>query len=173
MIKIVAGDSLKWTEKARDKYPTDTWTYRAVINVGQTTPTVYTGTVNDKGDVDFLVPAADTAAFPAGSATAVLFVESDGERYTLWGVPVEVTPNIAAGGDARPAVKRILDALDAMILGKATDDQKAITIGSKQIVMYGPAELLEWRSYYQVQWERYQAANGIRRKGSRVVVRIR
>lgn len=76
----------------------------------------------------------------------------------LRGFTLQVRSKLQAIKGGASLVKETLAALDAMLAGKATLDQKAYTINNRSLERYSPSELIEWRKYYATLYEREQAA---------------
>jgi hypothetical protein len=111
-----AGDSVAWTEDL-PAYPASAgWVlkYRMLWPTGAAVP-IATSAVGDAHAVS--LTAANTAAWAAGSATLVSWVEKGVERVTFDQASVAILPNLAAAEtfDSRSqAVKGLADAKAAL-----------------------------------------------------------
>ena len=61
---------------------------------------------------------------------------------------------LSAGLDIRGHVKTVLDAIRAVIAGKATKDQSSYSIAGRALARYSWDELVRMEAYYAGQWER-------------------
>lgn len=114
---IQAGDTTTW-QKALPDYPASAgWvlSYRLINSAGAIDITAAAS-----GDDHLItIPAATTAAYPAGTYTWVATVTLAAERYTLGRGTVTVQPDLAAqpaGFDARSTAQKALDDLRAALL---------------------------------------------------------
>jgi hypothetical protein len=55
----------------------------------------------------------------------------------------------------------VLDALEAVIEGKATSDQLSYSIAGRSISKMSPAEILQWRDLYKTEYQREMDAEKI------------
>lgn len=179
--EIIAGDTLTW-EKSLSNYPASagyTLKYR-LINA---TNIIDIATVAS-GDAHLVnVSASTTASYPPGTYTWTSYVEKGSggslERYTIMTGTIIVKPSLAtqaAGYDTRSHVKRVLDALEAMIEGKATRDAQSIRIGDKEISKMSPQELIKWRSYYVRLYQQELAAEKLNKglaTGRKILTRFK
>ena len=97
------------------------------------------------------VAAATTVAYVAGTYDWQAYVTKDPERYQVDSGVMEILPDFAVqtgGYDARSHVKKVLDALEAMIEGKASQDQLSYAIGGRSISKLSPQEVIDWRDAY-------------------------
>lgn len=151
-----AGDNATWTRSLPDYLPADGWTLKyALTNAGA----AITFTATDNGDGSHLVDvvASTTVAWAAGTYVLQGYVEKGTARYTVFEGYVEITPALHAGAvESRSLAKQILDALEAMILGKASRDQASYTIAGRSLQHLSPDELIRWRDHYATLWAREQ-----------------
>mgnify|MGYP001139431803 CR=1 FL=1 len=135
------------------------------------------------GDVfTFTASPAVNGAYAPGDYTAYLFAEQyDGDTLTdrveLASAPVTLLPNVAlaAAHDARSTLRRVLDAIDAALLNRATGDQLdiiQIQSGDKNIVK-DKAALMEWRSKIALEVAREEAAAAGRGRAVNIVASFR
>lgn len=117
---------------------------------------------------DFLVTltAAVTAAYESGTYAwqAYLTKASTGERYMVDSGTVEIAVNFAAltkGHDGRTHVKKVLDALEAKLEGRASKDQEQMVVAGQVVGMMPIARLLEWYTKYKQAYENEQAAEQV------------
>lgn len=147
-----AGDTVKWTKALADYLPDDGWVLKYTLNkIGQKT----TITATDNGDGTHLasVSAATSAAYKAGVYKWQSYVEYNSERYTIATGTIEIKPDLTAAGlDTRSHVKKVLDAIEAVIENRATLDQESYTIGNRSLKRMSLEELLKFRDTYKMQY---------------------
>jgi len=162
LTEIRAGDTATWTKSLSD-YPPASWTLYYALVKDDAQETI---TASDNGDGTHLVEVAPTATDDWGIGTYFLqgYVESaGGARHTVYEGYLEVKAGLhlsgySSGHETRSTVKRTLDALEAVILGKASKDQLNYTIAGRSLSHHSPAELLEWRREYRRLWRDELAA---------------
>jgi hypothetical protein len=174
--EFTRGDTVKWKINLPDYAPQDGWTlkYSFVTSSGQVD---VTGTDNGDGYHLVTIDSTTSQSFSAGDWSWQAYVEKAGERYTVRRGTLVVKEDFASqtsGYDARTHVKKVLDALEATILGKATSDQLSYTIAGRSLSRMSPSELIHWRDIYRAEYEREKRAERIRRGlGHKGVVRVR
>lgn len=163
--KLIAGDTLKFTRELVDYLPADGWalSYALVIAGNQVT---FTGSDNGDGTHLINVAASTTATWEPGTYSWQSYVTKSGERYHIAAGTIEIKRNFAQqayGYDARSHVKITLDALEAVIQGRASKEQKSHTIGDRAIEFMDPGDLIKWRNLYKKEYRREQKAEKLRR----------
>lgn len=154
-IRIAAGDTFTW-KRSFPNYPASGgWTLTYAL-VNSSALIEITASADDD---DFLVSiaAATTAVYTAGTYDWQAYVTKDLKRYQVDSGVMEILPNFAAaesGLDARSHVKKVLDALEAMIEGKASQDQLSYAIGGRSISKLSPQEVIDWRDAYAQMYQR-------------------
>ena len=174
---IYAGDTISWLIALPD-YPANAgWVlkYKAVSASG------YFALVSTAVGADHAVSASktDTAAYTAGTYTLTKYVESATELVTLAELPLTVKPAISgmtAAYDNRTHVKKVLDAIEAVLEGTASSDQLKVKLDDKEIQRFSIEELLKLRStYYNYYQQELQAARlnaGQASGASRLLMRL-
>lgn len=176
---IYAGDTINWLLSLADYPATGGWTlhYNAVSAAGRFE------LIGSASGANHLISAnsASTGTFPPGDYSLTKYVShADGSRVTLAELSLTVKANLAAktvAFDTRGHAKKVLDAIEAVLEGRATTDQEEITINGKSIKRTPIADLLSLRSQYQEYYRQEQAASRIASgqsaaTGSRVLVRF-
>lgn len=162
--EIVSGDTVKWTKSLTDYLPA-TWTLvyslvpQFVDSAGDAiNPTTVTAT--DNGDNTHLatISAATSDGLAAGDYLLVGRVNNGTEYYVVERRNLLVRPDPTdTSFDARSQVKKVLDAIDAVIAGKATKDQEAETTpDGRSIGRYPWPDLLKLRDKYAALYQREQ-----------------
>lgn len=154
---VTAGDTLQWTIALPDYPASDGWTlkYNLVGAAGQ----IAIESTPDSDDHLVSVSPATSAVYTPGRYRAAKYVEKGAdetlERVTLGTLDMVVAPNLAgatAASDTRSHARKVLDALEALIEGRATRSDKSYTIdisGSRRsIESLTVIELLEARDRY-------------------------
>lgn len=155
---LVAGDTLNYTAQVPDYPATAGWTFRVRFvprSTGVGSGVAHTATATASGsDYVVQVAAAVTATWAAGRYGWASWVEKAGERYTLASgqITVQADPaNAAVGADSRTHAERVLDAVEAVIEGRATQAQSEMQLGERALKYIPMAELLAVRDRYR--WE--------------------
>lgn len=157
--KWMAGDTVKWTRSFAD-YPANGGWELAYRLRGTKSYLIDFGVEVTASGADFLVNilASTSVTYAPGDYLLVGCVEKDGERKQVYSKSLTITPNhldvagVTSVYDPRTRAKRTLDAIEAMIEGTATREEKSYTIthGSitQTVEMFDRGELLRLRTYY-------------------------
>lgn len=124
-------------------------------------------------DYRSIVLAATTAAWDAGFYSWAAYVTKAAERYTVaQGETVIVgDPANTNALDGRTHSRKTLDAIEAVIEGRATKDQMAYTIGTRSLQRMPIKDLLLFRAQYRLEVQNEErAASGYR--GGRLLARL-
>lgn len=147
---FTVGESLAW-EKCFADYPAAEWTLTYHFRgPGQG----FDATAAADGDRFVLsVSKNSTDKLSPGVYRFQAFAAKGDERVLVDSGPVEVLASLAGleigeEFDSRSPVKRILDALDALVEGKASRDQLEYTIGDRQLKRYSMTEVMTLREHY-------------------------
>lgn len=145
--KITRGDSTKWTRGFSEYLPTDSWVLTYYFANAANRHSIQ---ATDNGDGSFLVTVAttDTLRFIKGTWIWQAVVTKASERITLDTGQFEVVDGLAtaAGGiDTRTWARRTLDAVEATLEGRASNDHLSVSINGRSISKMSPLELMDWR----------------------------
>lgn len=147
---LQSGDTWSWTDSLSD-YPATTYTLKyALYRYGQAVITI-TATASG-ADYAIDVTAANTKGKAAGEWNWSAYVESTGIRYTVDTGKVTIKADLAAAGstaDLRSYAQKMLDAIEAVMLGRASHAELSLTINGKSIQYLKPSELEGWRNVYR------------------------
>ncbi len=174
---IIKGDTVKWKKSLPDYLPGDGWelTYAFVLEGASSDHQDATAT--DNGDGTHLV-SFSSSDFEVGIYHWQAYVTKAGERYTVANGQLSVKPDFAtltSGYDNRSHVKKVLDAIEAVLENRASEEQNYIMIGSTQITNIPHGELLALRSKYRIEYQRElqatRLANGLS-GGNKIKVRF-
>jgi hypothetical protein len=142
--KLTAGDTWAFTFSHAD-YSAPTWSASIYFENAAAT---FSETATDSGsDHAFSVAAATTADKLAGRYRWSIRVTDGTDSYTVETGWVDVLTDPAAAGthDPRSDARKLLDALNATLLGRATSDQLAMSINGRSISRTPLPELRQWR----------------------------
>jgi len=159
---LVLGDTWVWTRDLTD-YPATTytavWYLENKDGVISVTPSASGSTFSAT------VAAATTATYAAGEYRWRLVVTkiSDSTRTSVESGWVSVLANPAAAGkyDWRSHARRTLDAIEAVIEGRASSDQESMSIAGRSLSRIPIAELLKFRDYYKQEVGSEKAAEAV------------
>jgi hypothetical protein len=165
--RIVCGDTLDFVTTLVG-YPAATWTctYYFVPRAGGSGSAFsVVCTAGTKPDEHRCAAAASTTALwtPAEYSWFVR-VTSGSETYSgdawPWRGECTLLPNPATttNYDSRSHARKVLDAIEAVLEGKAGADVAEYTIGGRSLSKYKPEELLVWRDKYKAEVWREDAA---------------
>jgi hypothetical protein len=175
---FIVGDRLAWkrTDLGTDYAPASyALQYSARL---ESTATEITITAGESGS-DYIVEvaAATTAVYTAGIYhwQAYIVRSSDSERITVDSGTFEVKANRdAAATDPRGHVKKVLDAIEAIIEKRASKDQESYSIQGRSLGRTPIADLILLRDRYRAEYVREQRAERIRNGlGHSGVVKVR
>jgi hypothetical protein len=170
-LEIIVGDTVSWVRRAVIAYSvnddgtpeeteikaSDGWTLKFVA-VGK--PGVFSITaVADTENVDdfiFTVAAATTAAYTLGDYQWQLVATKTTTRYTIALGRVTLLDNIAVRNalyDNRSHAKKVLDAIEAVLEGRASRQDQAYTIAGRSLQLTPIPDLIKLRTLYKREYE--------------------
>lgn len=157
---ITAGDTVAWTVPQKD-FPPGTWTlaYRLTslttsFLVANSEPNI---TIADVGDGTWLVTLtpAFTATLPDDTRLAYYGWVTDGAaEYEIdrGEIFVRFDPRTATSGfEFRSHARIALEAIEAVMEGKATADQLSYSIAGRSLSRYDWSDLQKMRDYYRAE----------------------
>ncbi|MCC7202440.1 MAG: hypothetical protein IT393_07265 [Nitrospirae bacterium] len=178
--EFTAGDTIKWkrTDLSSD-YPASIWTLKYVLRG----PSVQNVTATAEGDnFSITISASASAKWLQGNylweAYATKGSGDSLERYLVDSGTLTIKQNLEAVTgiyDGRSHCKKMLDAIEAIMEGRATKEHESIQIAGRSITLLRPEELIKWRSFYQAEYKRELAAEKIARgeaTGRRILTRF-
>lgn len=145
--RIIAGDTAKWL-KTLAEYPADAgWVLSyELVSAAQR----YTVSSTASGaDHLALVPAAETAGWVPGAYQGRGRVSQSGEVYTVAQWTLQVSPSFGAAVDARSSARRTLDAIEAVLEGRASSATQEYSIAGRSLKYIPIPELLALRDRYR------------------------
>lgn len=165
--ELRAGDTWQWRRDDLADYPASAWslTYHFRNAAGDFD-------VNASADGDSFavnVAKATTGALTAGKYHWYAFVDNGTERYQVDAGELEVLADVAGAGpyDGRKFAQRMLEAIEARLEGRASDDQLDLIAGTAEGLGYtrepGRDGLLAMRSQFALEVKRVNGTGGARR----------
>ena len=163
---IHAGDTLL-LNISQDDYPAPDWTVTFSFRCAGGS-TIDLSASDNGADHLFSVAAATTSAWVPGLYKGVGRA-TDGTSYvTFWKGTLEVLPDLSTqpdNYDTRTHAEKCLDAIEAVLEGKASKDILSTVIAGQSISRLTPQQLMEWRAYYRdevaAEQAKERAANGL------------
>lgn len=146
---ITAGATTAWQLSFADYLATDGWS--ASLKLRGPSPGLDVNATTNDDDFVFTLTAAQTATMGGGVWAYQIWATKSGEAYLAESGQLSVTAALPAKNiavDNRSDARRILDAIDALLLKKATKDQQEYQIADRMLQTYKPTELVEMRRYY-------------------------
>lgn len=148
---FTVGESFSWT-KEFSLYPASEWdlTYH-FRGVGQGFDVDATA---DGDAFELSALSSQTTDCTAGTYSFQAFVTKDDEKILVDQGTIRIHPNLASldaetSFDGRSNAQKILDAIDAMVQGKASLDQQSYVIGNRQLARIPIPDLILLRDKYQ------------------------
>lgn len=164
--QLVAGDRIAWkrTDLGTDYAPSAyALTYSARLESGGATEISITAS---ESGLDYIVEigASTSASFTVGVYhwQAYITRSSDSERITVDSGTWEVLTNRdAATTDPRSHVEKVIDAIEAVIEGRASQDQMGYAIAGRSLSRTPIADLLILRDRYRAELVKIQREEAI------------
>lgn len=169
---VAAGDTIQWSRTLPDYPASAGWTLKYALRG----PAI----VDIVADATQLVtvPASVSSSWVAGDYFILGFVVQGTTRYTVYSGTITINPNLAlavANYDGRSHAKRVLDAIEAVIEGRASRGDQETTIDGTRLVKMTVEQLRGLRSYYRNEYfaevRRENVKNG-KRSGRRILMRF-
>jgi len=172
--EVTAGDTVKWTRTLSD-YPAGTWTLSYTL-VNSASKITITASASGTDHLVSVTPAT-SAAWSAGLYDWQAYVTDGTDRYQVDSGRLTIHANYAGVTtlDDRSHVKKTLDAIEAVIEGRASQSQQSYTINGRSLTRIPLAELYEFRKQYKAEYaaelQAERIANGMG-SGRRVLLRF-
>lgn len=164
---ITAGDKVTWTETLTD-YPATSWSLAVELRSKDRPPVTIAATPSG-ADFSITILPATSALWKSGIYSWQAYVYTGTppnftDKRTIERGTIEILPNLtifSASDDPRSHVKKVLDALEAVIEGKASSDQLSYSIAGRSISKMSPTEILQWRDLYKAEYRNELNAENI------------
>jgi hypothetical protein len=168
------GDSVSWI-KSLSEYPASEWTLAYAIR-GAVSLNITAAAHGNEYDV--AISATQSNTLTAGTYWWQAVVTKGAERITVDNGQFIVTPSLQdanAGYDGRSHVKKVLDALEAIIEKRATLDQQSYAIAGRSLSRMTIEEIFifrdKYKKLYAAELKELDAAKGLGR-GNKVQIRF-
>lgn len=152
---LIVGDTVEFLTAVDDYPPADGWTFKIrVVHRTNAAVTPITLTATTSG-TEYLIQVAPstTANWTAGDYSWTSWVEKVGARYIVESGLVELLadPGVVTTSDLRSHARIVLEAIEAVIEGRASKDQEEYTIGARSLKRTPIKELLALRARYRAE----------------------
>jgi hypothetical protein len=158
--QITVGDTIKWTKSLSDYPASEGWTlsYTFVNSSGTFSVT----STADGDDHAVSVSSTTSSSYTAGTYSWQSYATSSSERHQVDAGTIILNPNFADGAtDSRSHAKKVLDAIESVIEGRASEDAAAMSIAGRSITKMTLEELISTRSKYRAEYNRELRAERI------------
>lgn len=158
--RLIVGDSYEFGTVVPNYPATDGWTLSHLLRPRSSGDLITIAAVADGADYLTTITTTTSAGWDAGEYTVTAQVAKVGARHTLDAVALSAgrltstlvtilaDPTEGDAYDDRSHARRTLDAINAMIEGRASKAQKSHTIRDRTVEYLAPEELIKWRTYY-------------------------
>lgn len=156
--EIIAGDTLDFETSVPDYPKSDGWTLTYKL-IPRTSGTVISfnasGTADSADDYRTQVGSTTTDDWAAGEYSWFAYVGLAGERYTVDQGTLTILPNPAdtTAYDGRSHARTVLEAIEAVIEGRASKDQQSYSINGRSLQRMPIKDLLAFRAQYRAEVE--------------------
>lgn len=154
---IIAGDTFELDVTSAEYPSTDAWTLCLALRGKMPVDITASGNVDGTYTVSALYTS--TRQYPPGNYLYVLYVANPTEQYTIETGRVDVVAraDLSRSTDVRTHARKVLDAVEATLEGRATSDQLSYTIGTRSLQRTPLEELLKLRDFYKEEVAREEA----------------
>jgi len=177
--KFTAGDTVKWT-KSLDDYPADLYALKyQIVPLSGGAPLIVSATATGT-DYAITISAATSAGYSSGDYrwySSVTDIATGAERYSInhGDLTIDPDPTAATVADLRSTARQIYDAINATILGEASNAQLKVTVDGDTLENKSTSDLLEMESRYRQLVANEEKAENIRKglaTGDRILTRF-
>lgn len=162
--ELIAGTTLSFATSVPEYPASAGWTLKYYLRRRDAVGAIDLTADADGDDYRVEVAAATTAAWPAATYGWESRAEKGTEKYPVASGQIVVLPDIATSTgayDSRSKAEQALEAVDAMMLNKASSAQRRYRIGERELESYGVTELLALRSHLAIQVKRERRAQAL------------
>jgi hypothetical protein len=169
-VSIIPGDTVKWARRLASYPASAGWALSyELLNAMHR----YEIPATADGDAFRVVVSAQTSqSFAPGSYDWRARVTNADEVYTVASGRMTVAPSFGAAGDVRSHARRTLDAIEAVLEGRATSATAEYEINGRRLKYIPLNELHAMRSKYQREVAAEEGKSGPRGVSGRISVRF-
>ena len=161
--KIDAGDSVNFTLTLSDYPASSSWEVTLVL-INSDSKKEFTSAADGDAHKFELTPS-DTQDIKPGEYYWKTYVADGTDRFKVGEGRLEIIADITNADikslDLRSHVKKVLDAINAKLEGKASEDELSLSIDGQSLSRFSHSQLLEFKSDYE---EMYSAELSAERK---------
>jgi len=157
--KLVAGDRFTWRrDDLANDYPVGTFalTYEFHEDSGGGGNKKFTITAAEADSTYYIeVGSSTTASYETGDYIWEAYItrSADSERIMVDSGRTEITTNLAnTNADLRSHAKKVLDAIENVLEGRATIDQASMSIAGRSLSRTPIPDLMELRDRYKAEY---------------------
>jgi len=132
-LEIETGTSLEfsWSSPDADYNPSNGYAATCYL-VNASARYVVSGEVNDE-DFDFHADASTTGGWTPGTYAYAIQVSKSTDVYTLERGTVKVKAGFGSAADKRSEARKVLEAIDSLLAGKASADAASYSIAGRSL----------------------------------------
>ncbi|WP_445289086.1 hypothetical protein [Variovorax atrisoli] len=169
-VSIIPGDTVKWTRTLADYPPSAGWALSyELLNAQHRYEIAATADGNAHRVV---VSAQTTQTYTPGAYEWRARVTNAEEVYTVATGRLTVAPSFGAAADIRSHARRALDAIEAVLEGRATSATAEYEINGRRLKYIPLNELHALRTKYQREVAAEEGKSGPRGVSGRIMVRF-
>lgn len=163
-LELRAGDTWQWRREDLLDYPAPTWALKYQFKNASGGFLVTASA--DGANHSITVAASTTTAYNEGRYDYIAWVESGAEKFTVRTGALQVLPDLRANAvanplDGRSHARRVVEAIEAVIEGRATKDQEAYTIAGRSLQRTPIEQLIMFRDRYRLEVRREEQAQRV------------
>jgi len=151
--KLVAGDTFKFVFNATPYSSADGFGLSLKLNGPSGSPqqTSVTANANTGTLFDVRIAPATTANLAAGLYVYSMVASDNTDSYTVesGNITVEARADLGTNTDLRTHNQKVLDAINAVIEGRATQDQQSYTIAGRTLTRTPLKDLMDLKKHYE------------------------
>lgn len=166
--KLTAGFAWEWEETFPD-FPATTFGLVVLLVLQSSAATKVTLNATANGNAfTVLLPSATSATMTAGTYKVITYATLGSEEYFLSEKTITVAANpTTSTGDQRSHVQKVLDAINAVLEGRAATEYSSITVDGSSVASLTHSQLLDFKQKYEVMYSREKEKERIAAGGKR------
>jgi len=159
---FTAGETVSWKVYSDKFHPADGWELSYHLRGSSYGAIIEIAAIPEDSNHSVYLSADETITYQPGIYWWQCFARSGDDQHLVASGQIEVKANLATleHYDGRSHVKKVLDAIEYTILGKASRDQLSYSIAGRSLSRMNPSELLEWRDKYKAEYVQLQRKSG-------------